>query len=327
MSYGATKEATDKLLEHMSLPDLDAVFERLHIDQVVGVGGKYVGPEVTEGENCFGCRFVNASYELGSYWECVHAPLAEFNTVEEIEANYTWPEPDWWDYSSLPQEIKGNEHLPITGGGCSVHLVYCQLRGLEQGFADFLEYPEIVSYCLDKLFELDYQRTVRIVETIPGALQYSFVAEDFGSQESLLCSTDHIDEFLMPGMKRTIDVIHQAGAHVLFHSDGAIRPLLKSMIDAGIDVLNPVQWRCAGMEREGLKADFGDDLIFHGGMDNQQTMAFGTVEDVRQEVHDNIAILGDGGGYILAPCHNIQAITPPENIVALYEQGYEEGWL
>jgi uroporphyrinogen decarboxylase len=114
---------------------------------------------------------------------------------------------------------------------------------------------------------------------------------------------------------------------VLFHSDGAIRPLLKSMIDAGIDVLNPVQWRCAGMEREGLKADFGDDLIFHGGMDNQQTMAFGTVEDVRQEVHDNIAILGDGGGYILAPCHNIQAITPPENIVALYEQGYEEGWL
>jgi uroporphyrinogen decarboxylase len=79
------------------------------------------------------------------------------------------------------------------------------------------------------------------------------------------------------------------------------------------------------MEREALKRDFGGQVIFHGGVDNQYTLAFGTVEEVRQEVVDNIRILGDGGGYILAPCHNIQAISPPENIVAMYDTGYECG--
>ena len=80
------------------------------------------------------------------------------------------------------------------------------------------------------------------------------------------------------------------------------------------------------MEREGLKRDFGDKLIFHGGVDNQYTIPFGTVDEVKQEVIDNLRILGDGGGYIIAPCHNIQSVGPAENVVALYEAGYEYGW-
>jgi len=98
------------------------------------------------------------------------------------------------------------------------------------------------------------------------------------------------------------------------------------MIAAGIDVLNPIQWRCAGMEREGLKRDFGGELIFHGAMDNQYTLARGSVAEVQREVADNLRILGAGGGYILAPCHNIQAVSPPENIIAMYETGYALGW-
>jgi uroporphyrinogen decarboxylase len=99
------------------------------------------------------------------------------------------------------------------------------------------------------------------------------------------------------------------------------------MIEAGIDVLNPIQWRCKGMEREGLKRDFGDKLVFHGAVDNQYTLAFGSQEEVRQEVLDNLRILGEGGGYILAPCHNIQSVNPPENIVTMYETCYENGWI
>jgi len=81
------------------------------------------------------------------------------------------------------------------------------------------------------------------------------------------------------------------------------------------------------MEREELKRDFGHQLIFHGGMDNQQTLPFGTVEDVRQEVVDNLEILGKDGDYILAPCHNLQAVSPVENIIAMYESGYRYGRL
>jgi uroporphyrinogen decarboxylase len=122
-----------------------------------------------------------------------------------------------------------------------------------------------------------------------------------------------------------IDLVHQGGAHVFFHSDGAIREIIPDMIAAGIDVLNPLQWRAKGMDREGLKRDFGHRVILHGGVDNQYTLPFGSVDEVRQEVIDNIRILGAGGGYILAPCHNIQAVSPVENVVALYQTGLEYG--
>jgi len=127
-------------------------------------------------------------------------------------------------------------------------------------------------------------------------------------------------------VRRSIDLAHQAGAYVVHHNDGACRPILPDMIELGIDILNPIQWRCKGMEREGLKADFGDKLIFHGAMDNQYTLPFGTVDEVRAEVLDNLRILGAGGGYILAPCHNIQAVSPAENIVTMYETCYALGW-
>jgi uroporphyrinogen decarboxylase len=81
------------------------------------------------------------------------------------------------------------------------------------------------------------------------------------------------------------------------------------------------------MERDKLKREFGERLVFHGGVDNQYTLPFGTVDEVRQEVVENLRTLGEGGGYILAPCHNIQAVSPAENIVAMYEMGYECGWV
>jgi len=87
----------------------------------------------------------------------------------------------------------------------------------------------------------------------------------------------------------------------------------------GIDVLNPIQWRCPGMEQAGLARDFGGRVCFHGGMDNQQTLPFGSEEDVQAEVAYNLATLGSRGtGYILAPCHNIQPNTPIGNIIAMY---------
>jgi len=82
-----------------------------------------------------------------------------------------------------------------------------------------------------------------------------------------------------------------------------------------------------GMNREGLKQDFGEQLVFHGAVDNQYTLPFGSVLEVQQEVRDNLRILGANGGYILAPCHNIQPVSPPENIVAMYTTGYENGWI
>ena len=326
MDYWATQEATEKLMKYLGCEDEQVLVEHLHIDRVVSVGPKYVGPTLPEDTDVFGCRHKDVDYGTGVYSECIYHPLADYETLEEIKQNYRWPSPDWWDYSGIPDQIKGNEDYPIRGGGSEPFLTYKHMRGDEQAFMDLILHPEIVHFCLDKLFDLCYQNTLRIYEQIPGKVMITYVAEDFGAQEDLMYSPQQIQEFLIPRMKRMIDLSHQAGAYVFHHSDGAVRKILPDMIEAGIDVLNPIQWRCKGMEREGLKRDFGDKLIFHGGVDNQYTLAFGSVKEVRQEVLDNLRILGKGGGYILAPCHNIQAVSPPENIVAMYKTGYECGW-
>jgi len=325
MDYWATGEATQKLLEHLGC-DYEEMIRRLHIDTLVGVAGEYVGPPPIDGQDIHGIRRRVVDYGTGCYSEVANAPLAEYNSVEEIRTNYNWPSPDHWDYSMLPEQIKGKEHRPIRGGGSEPLLMYKLLRGEEQAFVDLIENPEMVDYCLGKLFELAYQNTLRIFETIPGAVMFTYIGEDVGGQTALMYSPGQIRRFLMPGMKRMMELTKQHGSHVFHHSDGAVREILPNMVELGIEILNPVQWRCAGMDREGLKRDFGDKLIFHGAVDNQYTLPFGTVEEVRQEVIDNIRILGEGGGYIIAPCHNIQSVGPAENVVAMYEAGYEYGW-
>lgn len=277
--------------------------------------------------DAFGCRFRSVDYGTGAYDECVHSPLADCSSVEDVESRYEWPDPDWWDYGALARQMEGLEMYPVRGGGSEPFLIYKNLRGQERAFMDLIENPELVHYCLDRLFALAYENTRRIYERIPGRVTFSYVAEDMGGQTDLMFSIRHIREFLLPGMKRIIDLAHEAGVFVFHHNDGNCRRILPEMIEAGIDLLNPVQWRCPGMEREGLKRDFGERILFHGAMDNQYTLPFGTVEEVREEVLENIRILGEGGGYILAPCHNIQPLTPPENVVAMYKTGYACGRL
>jgi uroporphyrinogen decarboxylase len=256
----------------------------------------------------------------------VNHPLAQFRSAEEIEKRYRWPSPDWYDYSEIPAKLRGQEHRPIRGGGSEPFLTYKYLRGDEQAFIDLIENPEIVRCCMDRMYALAYENTRRIYEAIPGKVLISYVAEDLGGQTDLLYSPEQIRAFFLPHMRRMVELVHSAGAFAFTHSDGAIRKIIPDLIAIGVDVLNPIQWRCAGMEREGLKRDFGGRLILHGGVDNQQTLAFGSVGEVREEVACNLRVLGASGGYILAPCHNIQAISPPKNVVAMYETGYELGW-
>jgi uroporphyrinogen decarboxylase len=325
MDIWATEEAFEKLCRHLGCTE-EEMLVRLHIDRPVGVEPVYVGPPIADDRDMWGQQFRMVDYGTGAYQECANAPLSGYSTIEELEADYVWPSLDWFDFSVLPKLIEGKEDRVIRGGGSEPFLLYKNLRGEEQAFMDLLLYPEFVHHCLDKLFDFFYGMTQRIFESIPGQVSITYVAEDLGGQEALMYSPEHIREFLLPRMKRMNELTKQNGSHVFFHSDGAVREILFDIAAIGAEVLNPIQWRCPGMEREGLKRDFGDAFVFHGGVDNQQTLPFGTPDDVRQEVAENIDILGKDGGYILAPCHNIQSVSSPENVIALYEAGYEAGW-
>ena len=146
------------------------------------------------------------------------------------------------------------------------------------------------------------------------------VTDDFGTQSGPMISTEMFDEFFKTHFQRLIRLVKDFGIKVFHHDDGAIRLLIPRMIELGIDVLNPIQWRLPGMAPEGLKKDFGKVLCFHGGVDNQKTLPFGNPKEVEKEVIYLLDTLASNGtGYILAPCHNIQPITPVENIITMYE--------
>ena len=133
MDYWATGEVNDSLMKHLGCDGLEDLYERLHIDRPVYVGPTYVGPPTTLGEDTFGCRYEFADYGSGKYLECTHHPLAEFQTLGEIERSYDrWPSADWYDYSVIPDQIRGKETRPIQGGGSEPFLTYTLLRGQQQ---------------------------------------------------------------------------------------------------------------------------------------------------------------------------------------------------
>ena len=324
--WSSTQETLQNIKKYLNVSETQELFKKLHIDEVVSVFPEYIGPKCPEDKDFFGCGFKKVSYGYGVYSECVYHPLAEYETLEQIKKNYKFPSIDWFDFSTIKKQIQGREHLPVYGGGMEPFLRYTQLRGLERAMLDLIEKPDIVDYCLEQIFQLYYRITMGIFDEIGNKVLLTMVAEDLGSQETLLFSPDTIRKFLLPRMKKMMGLAHENGSWVITHSDGAIRDIIPDLIDCGMDVLNPVQWRCKGMDRKLLKQDFGNKICFHGAMDNQYTMPFGTVDQVKQEVIDNIRILGENGGYFLGPCHNLQSITPPENIVAMYETAYENGW-
>ena len=139
---------------------------------------------------------------------------------------------------------------------------------------------------------------------------------------------EQIRRFILPNQKRMADLARSHGIHIFYHTDGAARDVIPDLIDVtGIEILNPIQWRCPGMEREGLVRDFGDRLIFHGAMDNQQTLPFGTpagraAGSAGQHPHLRPPPAGSA-----PPATTSSPSRPTENIVAMYETAWENGKL
>jgi uroporphyrinogen decarboxylase len=139
-------------------------------------------------------------------------------------------------------------------------------------------------------------------------------------------SREHFRKFFKPPLKWQFELAMKYGCIPFQHCCGAIYELIPDFIDCGVRILNPIQTRAKGMEPERLKREFGKDICFHGSIDVQRSLPFGTCEEVRQEVRDRIRVLGPGG-FVLGPSHNIQPDTPVENILALYVEARKSGCL
>jgi len=292
---------------------------------VQSVAPEYVGPSLPAGTDMWGVRRAPVSYGAGSYDEIIHYPLAAACGLDDLEL-HTWPTTDWFNYSALPERIsaieaRGDYCLMVANG--NVFETSWYMRGFEQMLVDLALNPELADAILSRVCDFMVSHFRAILEAADGRIDLVFTADDIGGQEGLLMSLPMWERHIKPHHARLNRAIHDLGARVIYHSDGSVMPAVPGLIDMGIDVLQALQFDAAGMDPVALKRDFGDRLCFQGGISVQSTLPFGTPEDVRREVRERIDVLGLDGGYILGPSHAIQAGTPPENIVTLFDTAAE----
>jgi uroporphyrinogen decarboxylase len=181
--------------------------------------------------------------------------------------------------------------------------------------------PDYVHRLYDCLVTAWIENLKRFVDAVEDRVPILQFCDDFGTQQSLFLSVNMFRQLVMPHYQRGLDWIHaHTDMKVLLHSDGAIFPLVPSLIEMGVDILNPVQTSAVGMDPVQLKQQFGDQLTFWGGsLDCQKTLPYGSVDEVVAEVHRHVETFAPGGGYVFASVHNVQANVPPENVTAMYD--------
>ncbi len=194
------------------------------------------------------------------------------------------------------------------------------------GWDEFLVHlavdPPFADRLLAKLADAAIGDLRLYLQAVGPYLEVVGFGDDFGAQGGLQLSPAMFRERIKPHLARIYSAAHAGSkARVLLHSCGAVAELIEDFIQIGVDILNPVQTSAAGMEPAGLKARFGERIVFWGGgADVQRILPLGTPEEVRRDVRRRLEVFTPGGGYVFAPIHNLQADVPPENVVAMYEE-------
>lgn len=269
-------------------------------------------------------------YMLDAY-SVYSSPLSSAKTVADIE-NHSWPDPydpklveglaerAKWLYENTDYVLVGDS---IKGGILTKAL---QIRGYEQMFSDLANNISIAEALMDKLLEIYKHFWSHFLSAVGPYVQMVYFTDDIGGQQSMMISPDTFRQLVKPRLASLIDHIKsEADVKFMYHTDGTVTPVVEDIIEMGVDILNPIQTSALGMDTAVLKELYHGRLCFHGAIDVQQMLPFSPPDEVRYDVAKRIYDLGRGGGYILAPCHNIGSDVPPENIEAMYEAAQEYG--
>jgi len=254
--------------------------------------------------------------------------LEEFGPMSKEEEAYWVEQTALWRGSDRAISV----HLNGTGLG-DIALVPAPfltnpkgVRGVSDWYMLSADEPDFLKKLFDRQAEIALQNMAKL-HAIAGDLIDVVVVcgTDFGTQNSLFCSVPSMRDIWLPRYKRINDWIHNNTNWRTFkHSCGAVEPLVDTFIDCGFDILNPVQCSADGMDPQGLKDNYGDRITFWGGgVNTQQTLPFGTPEQVRQEVLSRCEVFAPGGGFVFNAIHNVQAQTPIENVIAMIDTVHE----
>jgi uroporphyrinogen decarboxylase len=317
--FWAEEPAWRRLLAHVGYEDRERLLRQLGIDlrhlDAQGQLEQAIGDGVFQ--NLWGERYIYQETAWGPMREDIPGALASAGSLSDLEA-FAWPTPDDRDYSALPQLARQHEESALVYGFADVWQRPALVRGWEGMFVDMATHPERVHFLCRKFTDYYREDYTRAAEATDGRIDLYLLISDVGSQHGPLMSLAMFRQFVAPYVREMARHIHRLGGRVLFHSCGAVGPFIPDLIELGVDVLDPIQPVSPDMSPEHLKAEYGGRLSFHGGIDIQKLLPFGTPAQVQEEARRYCEVLGSGGGYILGPAHFFQPDVPPENVMAVY---------
>jgi uroporphyrinogen decarboxylase len=274
----------------------------------------------------YGCRFKYMGVGLPY---CTHHALAGAETVADVEA-FDWPDPDAPGLITPDAAEKARQLRQPNGRVRAVVVAplfhqYHYLRGFEQWMLDVKLHRGVHEAIARRIAHINSTLLVRLLEQVGPAADLVCTGDDFGTSTATYMSPDDFRTLIKPHYRDLIARVKGRWPHLKFylHSHGQIMDLVPDLIECGVDVLNPIL-PLDHMDPARLKREFGGDLCFHGGIDIEHIVPFGTVDQVRRHVREVLDVLAPGGGYWL----KLQAISPmipPDNIIAAYECAREYG--
>jgi len=331
--FWADKEVAERLYEYLGTDSMDDLLKILGIDRR-SVGPEYIGPPLRSFDDGSqerivygGPRYKHIPLPDGSATEAiVHFPWAGVEKADDLEGRYGWNgHISWWDFDSIPEQIDALEEegqFWIAAHGDPSGLQHlCMWVGDEKFLMTLALDQDLAVAMIEKHNEYRLEHALKTLEAGGGRIHELSGGGDYGTQNGLMISKAMFRRYFKPiyarfyrEIKRNFDV------EIFFHSCGAVADLIPEFIDLGVTILDPIQVGARNMEIEKLKRMVGDRITFHGAIDIQHLLPYATEDEVRREVRRTISILGENGGYILAPTHAIQPDTPIANILAMYEE-------
>ena len=261
---------------------------------------------------------------VGLYDEFAVYPLSHVQTVEDID-KYPFPVVDAPGRFRFAQETiaKYGKDFGIIGDlECAIYETSWYLVGLEKLLMDMAMEEPYVDALFDRVAGITTETGLRLIDC---GVDMLWCGDDFGTQTGLIMDPDMFDRYFAPRIKKMFSAFRAANTNIkiAWHSCGSITPIIPKFIELGLDYLNPLQPLATGMDAENINKLFGKKINYFGAICVQDLLPNGTPEKIKSEVKRIAGILGNGGGYILAPAHNIQDDTPVENVLAFFEAAKE----
>ena len=269
--------------------------------------------------------------KMGGYLFATDPPLAQAG-VEDLEG-YPWPRVEALvrreELRERARYLRDKTDYAVAARAVASYGPFeqaCQLRGTEQFMIDLLTAEDFAAALIDKIMGVLCRWLEIYLDIIAADVDImELPGDDYASQTAPLISPRLFDRYFKPGWQRLINLVKQASLqiYVLFHSDGAVAPFIPALLEAGVDILHPLE-PVPATDMAAVKSKYGHQLSFLGGIDIKQAMT-GSEEGVVAEVQRRIGLLAEGGGYILAPSNHLQPDVPPANVIALFRAARKYG--